>query len=99
MDRRQQGGKTDDEGRKELMEDEVKSWLPGDSEVSLTKPPAWDKTEEPLIASLSIKCPIMINAGKRALIPLHVFQFNSQAAIFSRAASKRGLFLLPVAGD
>jgi len=78
MDRRQQGGKTDDEGRKELIEDEVKSWLPGNSEVTLTKPPAWDKTEEPLIASLSIKCPIMINAGKRALIPLHVFQFNAR---------------------
>ena len=50
MDRRQQGDKTDDEGRKKLMEDEVKSWLPGDSEVSLTGPPAWDKTDEPLIA-------------------------------------------------
>jgi hypothetical protein len=31
MDRRQQGGKTDDEGRKKLLEEEVKSWLPGDS--------------------------------------------------------------------
>ena len=77
MDRRQQGGKTDDEGRKKLLEDEIKSWLPGDSEVSLTGSPKWDKTEEPLIASFSIKCPIMINAGKRALIPLHPFQFNS----------------------
>jgi hypothetical protein len=78
MDRRQQGGKTDDEGRKKLLEDEVKSWLPGDSEVSLTKPPEWDKTEAPLIATFSIKCPIMINAGKRALIPLHPFQFSGR---------------------
>ena len=37
MDRRQQGGKTDDEGRKKLIEDEVKTWLPGNSEVSLTE--------------------------------------------------------------
>jgi hypothetical protein len=78
MDRRQQGARTDDEGRKQLLEDELKSWLPGDSEVSLTKPPEWDKTEEPLIAAFNIKCPIMINAGKRGLIPLHPFQFSSR---------------------
>ena len=78
MERRQQGARTDDEGRKKLLEDEVKSWLPGDSEVSLTGTPAWDKTEEPLIASFKLKCPIMINAGKRALLPLHPFQFNSR---------------------
>jgi hypothetical protein len=78
MDRRQQGAKTDDEGRKQLLEDELKSWLPGDSEVSLTGPPAWDKTEEPLVATFKIKCPIMISAGKRVLLPLHPFQFNNR---------------------
>ncbi len=77
MDRRQQGGKTDDEGRKKLLEEEVKSWLPGDSEVSLTLSPEWDKTEERLVAQFNIKCPIVINAGRRALVPLHPFQFNS----------------------
>jgi Domain of Unknown Function with PDB structure (DUF3857)/Transglutaminase-like superfamily len=78
MDRRQQGARTDDEGRKQLLEDELKSWLPGDSEVSLTGSPTWDKTEEPLVATFKIKCPIMINAGKRALLPLHPFQFNGR---------------------
>ncbi len=78
MDRRQQGAKTDDEGRKQILEDELKSWLPGDSEVSLTGSPAWDKTEEPLIATFKIKCPIMISAGKRVLLPLHPFEFNSR---------------------
>lgn len=91
MDRRQQGGKTDDEGRKKLLEDEVKSWLPGDSEVSLTKPPEWDKTETPLIATFSIKCPIMINAGKRALIPLHPFQFSGRPR-FSAAQRVNGVY-------
>jgi hypothetical protein len=78
MDRRQQGAKTDDEGRKQLLKDELKSWMPGDSDVSLTGAPAWDKTEEPLIATFKIKCPIMISAGKRVLLPLHPFQFNSR---------------------
>jgi len=78
MDRRQQGAKTDDEGRKQLLKDELKSWMPGDSDVSLTGAPASDKTEEPLIATFKIKCPIMISAGKRVLLPLHPFQFNSR---------------------
>ncbi len=78
IERRRQGGRTDDEGRKKLLEDEVKSWLPMDSEVSLSKSPEWDKTEEPLIALFNLKCPIMINAGKRELMPLHLFEFNSQ---------------------
>jgi hypothetical protein len=77
MDRRRLGGNTDDEGRKKLLEDEVKSWLPGDSEVSLTNTPQWEKTDDNLVAQFKIKCPIMISAGKRALIPLHAFQFNS----------------------
>jgi hypothetical protein len=76
MQWRQQGGKTDEEGRKKLLEDEVKSFLPSDSEVSLTKQPDWEKTEEPLIAQFSIKASLLVNAGKRALIPLHPFEYN-----------------------
>jgi len=76
MQWRQQGGKTDDEGRKKLLEDEVKSFLPSDNEVTLTKQPEWDKTEEPLIAQFSVKASLLVNAGKRALIPLHPFEFN-----------------------
>lgn len=77
MQWRQQGGKTDDEGRKKLLEDEVKSFLPSDSEVTLTRQPEWDKTEEPLVAQFSVKASLLVNAGKRALIPLHPFEFNS----------------------
>lgn len=91
MDRRQQADKTDDEGRKKLLEDELKSWLPGDSEVSLTGPPAWDKTDEPLIASFKIKCPILINAGKRELLPLHPFQFNGRPR-FSASQRINGVY-------
>src|SRR5207244_12719087 len=45
MERRQEGGKTDAEGRKKLLEDEVKSTSPAESEVNLTKPPDWDRPE------------------------------------------------------
>jgi hypothetical protein len=95
MSRRQQAFKTDDEGRKQLLEDELKSWLPGGSDISLTGSPAWDKTEEPLIATFKIKCPIMISAGKRALLPLHPFQFNSRPRFSSAKRVNSVYFYYP----
>jgi hypothetical protein len=86
MERRREGGRTDDEGRKKLLEDEVKTWLPSDSEVSLSKSPEWDKTSESFSAQFQIKTPMMIGAGKRLLLPLHPFEFNSRARF---AASQR----------
>lgn len=86
MERRREGGRTDAEGRKKLLEDEVKSWLSSDSEVTLTNPPDWDKTSESMSVHFQIKTPMMIGAGKRLLIPLHPFEFNSRARF---AASQR----------
>ena len=79
MERRREGGKTDAEGRKKLLEDEVKSWLPSNSEVSLTASPAWDTTSESMTVQFQIKTPMVIGAGKRLLLPLHPFEFNSRA--------------------
>jgi hypothetical protein len=78
MERRQEGGKTDAEGRKKLLEDEVKRWLPADSEVTLTNMPDWDVTEGHLATEFKISCPLAVGAGKRWIVPVHLFQINEK---------------------
>ena len=78
MERRRDGGKTDAEGRKKLLEDEMKSWLPGDSDVKLTNAGNWDVTEGPLAAEFTISSPLAVGAGKRWMVPAHLFQVNEK---------------------
>ncbi len=78
MERRRDGGKTDEEGRKKLLEDELRSWLPGDTDVKLTNTPKWDVTEGPLAAEFTISSPLAVGAGKRWMIPAHLFQVNEK---------------------
>jgi len=83
MERRQEGGKTDAEGRKKLLEDEVKRWLPADSEVTLTNAPEWDSTESHLATEFKVSCPLAVGAGKRWIVPVHLFQVNEKARFSS----------------
>lgn len=78
MERRREGGKTDGEGRKKLLEDEIKDWLPADSDVMLTNTPDWDATETHLATEFKISCPLAVGAGKRWIVPLHLFQVNEK---------------------
>jgi hypothetical protein len=78
MERRKEGGKTDAEGRKKLLEDEVKNWLPADSEVALSNVPNWDEIETHLATEFSISCPLAVGAGKRWIVPVHLFQVNEK---------------------
>jgi hypothetical protein len=78
MNRRQSGGRTDAEGRRRLMEDEVKNWLPGGAQVTMTKIPRWEAAETPLAAEFTVTSPFAISAGKRWLITPHVFQINQK---------------------
>ncbi len=79
MERRRTAGKTDAEGRKKLLEDEAKHWLPADSEVTLVGTPNWDVTDAPLAAEFHISCPLAIGSGKRWVVPAHLFQINDGA--------------------
>jgi hypothetical protein len=86
MDRRQKANNTDAEGRKKLLEDEMRSWLPADSEVTMVGAPNWDDTEVHLAAEFKISAPMAVGAGKRLLVPVHIFQTNNKP-VFS--ASER----------
>ncbi len=86
MERRQEGAKTDAEGRKKLLEDELKAMLPGNSDVTVLVAPDWDDTEKPLIVQFHISCPFAVAAGKRLMLAQHLFQINDKARF---AASTR----------
>jgi hypothetical protein len=90
--RRQSAAKTDAEGRKKELEDEVKSWLPKDSEVKLISTPNWNDVESDLAAEFRISASIASNAGKRVLFPAHAFHF-AQPAMFPHASRVNGVYL------
>jgi hypothetical protein len=91
MHRRQEAGKTDAEGRKKLLEDELREALPGNSEIALTNSPDWDNSEPPLIAQFHIICPFAVAAGKRLMLPQQFFQINEKPR-FPSADRKNAIY-------
>lgn len=91
MNRRQEGSRTDAEGRKKLLEEEVRHWLPGGSDVSLTNSPPWENTVAPLVAEFKISSPLATSAGKRWIIPVHVLQVN-ETPMFSASTRANAVY-------
>jgi hypothetical protein len=91
MELRQRGAKTDAEGKKQILEDEVKHWLPGESQVELQGTPAWEDIEGPLVTQFKISSPAIVSAGRRVLLPLHLFEFNNPAQ-FAAAQRVNGIY-------
>jgi hypothetical protein len=91
MQRRQEGGKTDAEGRKKLLEDELRETLPGNSEIALTNSPDWDNSETPLIATFRVSCPFAIAAGKRLMLQQQFFEINEKSR-FSSTDRKNAIY-------
>jgi hypothetical protein len=75
LERRLTALKTDDAGRKKMLEDELKEWLLSGAIVKLTDEQGWESSEEPLIATFDVEVPGYASvAGKRLLIPSYLFQ-------------------------
>ena len=89
---RQMAARTDEEGRKKDVEDEVKTWFPADSEVSLMKQPNWNDVEAPLAIDLKISAPMLVSAGKRYLMPSQIFHVNDKPR-FPHAERVNGIYL------
>lgn len=87
LSHRVRGAKTDDEGRTKLLEDEVKHWLPDTADVSLANKPAWEDGDAPLVALFKISAPVVTAAGRRRLLPMHMFDFN-RPAVFQHTERK-----------
>ena len=91
LTRRIDGSKTDEVGRTKLLEDEIKGWLPQNSEVTLTKQPNWNDPAAPFSAEFKISVPMSVSAGKRTLLPTNVFEFSRQA-VFAQADRKYPIY-------
>jgi Domain of Unknown Function with PDB structure (DUF3857)/Transglutaminase-like superfamily len=78
MTLRQEGGRTDAEGRKKLLEERVSEILPGNSLVSLSNSPDWDNAENPLVVQFHVSFPFAVAAGKRLMLEQQLFQVNEK---------------------
>ncbi|MBV9180288.1 MAG: transglutaminase domain-containing protein, partial [Acidobacteria bacterium] len=92
---RQQGGKSDSQGRSKLLEDEVRGLLPGNSEISLINSPKWQDADASFIAQFHIRCPFLVAAGKRFMISEHLFQVNEKPRFPSLRRTSPVYFHLP----
>jgi transglutaminase-like putative cysteine protease len=90
--RREDASKTDDEGRKKLLEDEARDWLPGGAQVTLTKAPQWDAIESPLIAEFKVSTPLAVSAGHRWTIPVDLLEVN-ETPMFPHAERVNHIYL------
>jgi hypothetical protein len=88
---RESAVRTDAEGRKKDLEDEVKGWLPAGAEVKLIQEPDWNATGNDFVAIFHISTPIAANAGKRVLLPAHIFQINEKP-MFPSAQRVNGVY-------
>lgn len=89
---RQAAMRTDVEGRKKDLEDEVKEWLPSGADVKLTKEPDWGTTTKEFSAQFHVQTTLAANAGKRLLLPALLFEVNEKPR-FPSAERINGVYL------
>lgn len=69
----------DDEGRRKLMEDEVKDLAPASATIDINEVTGWQDSEQPLRVKCHLHAPrFAALTSKRMLFPLSVFQANSK---------------------
>jgi hypothetical protein len=72
--RRMDGRNQDETGRKKLINDEIKAWLPGSATFELTTLTGWEKNDEPIEAVGKVTMPnIATVAGRRVLLQLSAY--------------------------
>lgn len=79
LDRRLSASDEDDEGRRKLMEDEVKDLAPAGATIDLDEVTGWQDSEQPLRVKCHFHAPHFATfTSRRMLFPLSVFQVNGQ---------------------
>ena len=82
LDRRLSAAETDEAGRRDLVEDEIKQWLPPGVSLTLDSVTGWELAEEPV----RVKCHFYAAhfaafTQHRMLFPPAIFQANRRAAL------------------
>ncbi len=83
MVRRQLAAGLTAEDRKKLLEDEVISWLPSGTLVTLINSPEWDKTEGMLSGQFKLSGPLATKSGSQSVVPVQILQLNQRVRFTS----------------
>lgn len=90
VERRIDGARTDEAGRKKAAEDEAKALLPPTAIVTADSLTAWDDPDQPLKAVFSVELPgFGATTGKRILLPSELFQARQ---ILARSERKNPVY-------
>jgi hypothetical protein len=72
----------DEEGRKKLMEEKVKAWLPPGTAIEIKSMGPWEDAEQPLRIQLHFHAPHFgVLSSKRMLLPMSVFETNNETLL------------------
>jgi hypothetical protein len=75
---RQQAIDMNPDGRKKILEDQVASWLPAGSQVTLTNSPEWDKPDSVLSGQFKVTGPLATSSGQQWTMPVQVFEATAK---------------------
>lgn len=83
LERRLDALNTDDDGRREILEAEMQSWLPADASVQLESAAGWESSEPFLVARFSVKLDNFgTSAANRLAIPASLFR-SAETEVFT----------------
>jgi hypothetical protein len=90
--RRLDNAENDETGKRKELEDEIKEWLPSNTQVKLGSITGWDSVNEPLVVEVEIEIPGFAAAtGRRLLLPMALFQANEKHP-FQHASRKYAVY-------
>jgi len=90
----------DETGRKKMISDEIKAWLPGSATFELASLTGWDKNDDPLEAIGKVTMPnIATLAGRHILVQLSAYTTGTRQ-IFDSSKRKQDIyFAYPFTAD
>lgn len=82
----------DDAGKKKLITDKVKEWMPSNAKFELTSVTGWDTPDTPLEAQGKLQLPGMAESvGRRLLLPIGFYEAG-QRQLFDASARKQDIY-------
>jgi len=96
--RRMDARNQDETGRKKMISDEIKSWLPGSATFELTTLTGWEKNDDPLEAVGKVTMPnIATLAGRRVLLQISAYTTGTKQMFDSTKRKQDIYFTYPFA--
>jgi hypothetical protein len=89
---RRNGRNEDDAGKKKIITDKVKEWMPSSAKFELTSVTGWDTPDTPLEVQGKLQIPGMAESvGRRLLLPIGFYEAG-QRQLFDASARKQDIY-------